>query len=98
MMGSNRSLRSARSLASVRSSSAPASLLYPATSAARMAASFQVSAMACPSPHARLAQLPLTYATTGRSPLEGSWQSLLRFTYQLFLMPPYEGGGSDNEE
>jgi len=30
-------LRSARSLAGVRSSSAPASLLYPATSAARMA-------------------------------------------------------------
>jgi hypothetical protein len=44
-------LRSARSLASVRSSSAPASLLYPATSAARMAASFRVSAMAVPSPH-----------------------------------------------
>jgi hypothetical protein len=36
----------ARSRASVRSSSEPASLLYPATSAARMAASFRVSAMA----------------------------------------------------
>jgi hypothetical protein len=43
-----RSLRSARSLARVRSSSEPASLLYPATSAARMAASFRVSAMAAP--------------------------------------------------
>ena len=41
----------------VRSSSAPASLLYPTTSAARMAASFRVSAMAAPSPHARLARL-----------------------------------------
>jgi hypothetical protein len=35
--------------------SQPASLLYPATSAARMAASFRVSAMAVPSPQARLA-------------------------------------------
>jgi hypothetical protein len=38
-------LRSARSRATVRSSSEPASLLYPATSAARIAASFLVSAM-----------------------------------------------------
>jgi hypothetical protein len=35
-----------RSRASVRSSSAPASLLYPTTSAARIAASFRVSVMA----------------------------------------------------
>ena len=55
--GSIRSLRSARSRASVRSSSEPASLLYPTTSAARIAASFRVSAMAVPSPHARLARL-----------------------------------------
>ena len=46
-----------RSRARIRSSSAPASLLYPTTSAARMAASFRVSAMAVPSPHARLARL-----------------------------------------
>src|SRR5580692_9882020 len=59
MAGSIRSLRRARRRASVRSSSEPASLLYPTTSAARMAASFRVSAMAVPSPHARLAQLPL---------------------------------------
>ena len=38
----NRSLRSARRRASVRSSSEPASFLYPATSAARIAASFLV--------------------------------------------------------
>ena len=57
MVGSIRSLRRARSRASVRSSSEPESLLYPATSAARMAASFRVSAMAVPSPHARLARL-----------------------------------------
>jgi hypothetical protein len=49
-------VRSARSLARVGSSSAP-SLLYPATSAARMAASFQVSAMAALSPQGRVAQL-----------------------------------------
>ena len=42
-------LRSARSRASVRSSSAAASLLYPATSVARMAASFRVSGMTAPS-------------------------------------------------
>src|SRR5580704_17974306 len=58
MVGSIRSLRSARSRASVRSSSAPASLLYPATSATRMAASFRVTAMAIPQPHARIACLP----------------------------------------
>ena len=57
MVGSIRSLQRARRRASVRSSSEPASLLYPATSAARMAASFRVSAMAVPSPHARLARL-----------------------------------------
>src|SRR4249920_2867054 len=57
MVGSIRSLRSARSLARVRSSSEPASLLYPAKSAARMAASLRVSAMAVPSSHARLARL-----------------------------------------
>jgi hypothetical protein len=50
MVGSIRSLR-------VRSSSEAASLLYPTTSAARMAASFRVSAMAVPSPEGRLAQL-----------------------------------------
>ena len=53
----DQSLQRARRRASVRSSSEPASLLYPATSAARMAASFRVSAMAVPSPHARLARL-----------------------------------------
>src|ERR1700683_3923498 len=45
MVGSIRSLRSARSRASVRSSSAPVSRLNPTTSAARIAASFRVSAM-----------------------------------------------------
>ena len=40
----DQSLRSARSRASVRSSSAPASRLYPTTSAASIAASFRVSA------------------------------------------------------
>jgi hypothetical protein len=55
--GSNRSLRSARSRASVRSSSAAASLLYPATSAARIAASFLVSAMSAPHRRARLARI-----------------------------------------
>ena len=43
MVGSIRSLRSARSRASVRSSSEPASLLYPTTSDASIAASFRVS-------------------------------------------------------
>src|SRR4249919_907776 len=57
MAGSIKSLRNPRSRARVRSSSAPASLLYPTTSAARMAASFRVSAIAVPSPHARLARL-----------------------------------------
>jgi hypothetical protein len=38
-------------------SSDPASLLYPTTSAARMAASFRVSAMAALSPQGRVAQL-----------------------------------------
>ena len=57
MAGSIRSLRSPCSRARVRSSSAPTSLLYPATSAARMAASFRVSAMAAPSLYARLSQL-----------------------------------------
>ena len=42
-VGSIRSLRSARSRASVLSSSMPASRLYPTTSAARIAASFRVS-------------------------------------------------------
>ena len=46
MVGSIRSLRSARSRAKVRSSSAPASRLYPTTSAARIAAIFRVSLMA----------------------------------------------------
>jgi hypothetical protein len=44
-VGSIRSLRSARSRASVRSSSEPASRLYPTTSATRIAASFRVSAI-----------------------------------------------------
>src|SRR4029077_834720 len=57
MAGSIRSLRSPRSRANVRSSSDPASLLYPATSAARIAASFRVSAMAALSPQGRVAQL-----------------------------------------
>src|SRR5438034_1590805 len=43
MVGSIRSLRSARSRANVRSSSAPVSRLNPTTSAARIAASFLVS-------------------------------------------------------
>jgi hypothetical protein len=41
----------------VRSSSEPASLLYPATSAARMAASLRVSGMAALSPQGRVAQI-----------------------------------------
>src|SRR5271167_4191315 len=45
MVGSTRSLRSARSRANVRSSSEPASLLYPTTSDTRIAASLRVSAM-----------------------------------------------------
>ena len=45
LVGSMRSLRSARSRASVRSSSAPASRLQPTTSAARIAAIFRVSAI-----------------------------------------------------
>src|SRR5512132_1289814 len=57
MAGSIRSLRNPRSRDKVRSSSEAASLLYPTTSAARMAASFRVSAMAALSPHARLARL-----------------------------------------
>src|SRR6478672_9121397 len=57
MAGSIRSLRNPRSRARVRSSSEPASLLYPTTSAARMAASFRVSAMAALSPQGRVAQL-----------------------------------------
>src|SRR6516162_9862837 len=57
MVGSNRSLRSARNRASVRSSSAAASLLYPATSAARMAASLRASAMAVPVSQRRVARL-----------------------------------------
>src|SRR5262250_1204332 len=47
-VGSIRSLRSARSLARVRSSSAPASRLNPTTSAARIAASFLDSVMPGP--------------------------------------------------
>ena len=43
MVGSIGSLRSARSRASVRSSSAPVSRLTPTTSAARIAASFLLS-------------------------------------------------------
>jgi class 3 adenylate cyclase len=57
MVGSIRSLRSARKRARVRSSSALVRRLYPTTSAARMAASFRVSAMAVPSTQARLARL-----------------------------------------
>jgi hypothetical protein len=53
----DQTLRSARSRARVRSSSEPASLLYPTTSAARIAASFRVSAMAAPSQEERLAQV-----------------------------------------
>ena len=45
IVGSIRSLRRARRRASVRSSSALASRLYPTTSAARIAASFRVSVM-----------------------------------------------------
>ena len=45
IIGSNRSLRSARSRASIRSSSEPASLLYPTTSDTSIAASFRVSGM-----------------------------------------------------
>jgi hypothetical protein len=45
-VGSTKSLRSALSRASVRSSSAPARRLNPTTSAARIAASFRVSVMA----------------------------------------------------
>ena len=46
IVGSIRSLRSARSRASVRSSSAPARRLKPTTSAARIAASLRVSVIA----------------------------------------------------
>ena len=56
MAGSIRSLRSPRSRDRVRSSSEPASRLYPTTSAASIAASFRVSAMTAPQPQARLAQ------------------------------------------
>ncbi len=49
MVGSIRSLRSARNLAKVRSSSALASRLYPTTSAARIAASLRFSLIG-PSP------------------------------------------------
>src|SRR5262245_23036246 len=48
IVGSTRSLRRARSLANVRSSSAPASRLNPTTSAARIAASFRDSVMSVP--------------------------------------------------
>jgi hypothetical protein len=57
MVGSIRSLRSARSRASMRSSSAPASRLYPTTSAASIAASFRVSAMTYLPPQARLGRV-----------------------------------------
>jgi hypothetical protein len=53
-VGSIRPLRSARGRGSVRFSSAAASLLYPATSAARIAASFLVPAMNAPHGRARL--------------------------------------------
>ncbi len=46
IIGSIRSLRSARSRASMRSSSEPASRLYPTTSDTRIAASFRVSTTA----------------------------------------------------
>ena len=46
IIGSIRSLRSARSRANIRSSSEPASLLYPTTSDTKIAASFRVSATA----------------------------------------------------
>src|SRR5271165_1238865 len=46
MAGSIRSLRRPRRRASVRSSSAPASRLYPTTSATRIAASFRLSPIA----------------------------------------------------
>src|SRR5579863_739984 len=50
MAGSIRSLRSPRSRDSVRSSSAPASRLYPTTSETRIAAIFRVSLIA-PAPY-----------------------------------------------
>ena len=58
----NRSLRSARRRASVRSPSEPASFLYPATSAATIAASFLVSAISVPHGRARLMDLTATWA------------------------------------
>jgi hypothetical protein len=67
MVGSIRSLRRARKRASVRSSSDPASLLNPTTSAARMAASFRVSATALlPSATPRLAHRALQLRHAGR--------------------------------
>ena len=56
IVGSIRSLRSARSRARIRSSSEPASLLYPTTSDTKIAASFRVSATAVPFTVAILAQ------------------------------------------
>jgi hypothetical protein len=50
MVGSIRSLRSARSRANIRSSSAPARRLYPTTSDTKIAASFRVSTTALLAP------------------------------------------------
>jgi hypothetical protein len=76
MVGSIRSLRSARRRASVRSSSDPASLLNPTTSAAR-----RLRVSGSPpwqsSPHARLARL-----------LIGLYRLLVQHLIQHLLQPP----------
>jgi hypothetical protein len=59
MVGLIRSLRRARSRASVRPSSAPASLLYPATVRRKNGREFPDLRHGTPSPHARLARLLL---------------------------------------
>src|SRR5262245_14632679 len=74
IVGSTRSLRRARSLANVRSSSAPASRLNPTTSAARIAASFRDSVMSVPQVSRREV---LNLTSSGPSFLERERQLLL---------------------
>jgi hypothetical protein len=70
-----RSLRSARSRAKVRSSSEPASLLYPTTSAASIATSFRVSTTAL--------LAPLGYQHKAEVRTDPDWTENPRVFYQM---------------
>src|SRR5262244_3160531 len=81
IVGSTRSLRRARSLANVRSSSAPASRLNPTTSAARIAASSRDSVMSLPQVSRRNTSAREVLNLTSRR------ASFLEWERQLLLAP-----------